>query len=534
MAHAASPEKSAIDASSMEKNLESGHHQTQDGIFGDVRNADGSSLRSGEDILALQDLDPALNMKMHLVNNAIDEIGWTGYHTKLFFLNGFGYAVDSMILLFQSIVATQAYREFGQHGYANALTIAVYVGMLTGALFWGFSADVIGRKWAFNITLFICSGSCILAGAMPSWPTLSLFIALLGFGGGGNLILDTTVFLEYLPGNKQWLLTFLAAWWGFGQAITGFIAWGFMVPEKWNCVDVETCTKANNWGWRYVLFTGGAIVFVMSILRITVVRLRETPKYLLGLGDDAQVVETFQYLATKYNRPCSLTVEKLEACGEVRTAHSKNRFSFSETRIHFAGLFSNRKMAISTLLVWFSWMLIGLCYPLFYVFLPTYLTNHGAVFHRTVFETWRNYCLTNICGIPGPIIAGFMCNTKLLGRKYTMAIGALITCAFFFAYTAVKTAAQDTAFTCLIGCFLNIYYGTLYAYTPEVLPSAHRGTGNGVAVAFNRIMGIVSAIVATFANTQTSAPIYICAALFIIAAGVAIIFPYEPYGRRSS
>jgi hypothetical protein len=31
-------------------------------------NADGSSLK-GEDVLALQDLDPALNMKMHLVNN---------------------------------------------------------------------------------------------------------------------------------------------------------------------------------------------------------------------------------------------------------------------------------------------------------------------------------------------------------------------------------------------------------------------------------------------------------------------------------
>jgi MFS family permease len=115
-----------------------------------------------------------------------------------------------------------------------------------------------------------------------------------------------------------------------------------------------------------------------------------------------------------------------------------------------------------------------------------------------------------------------------------MCIGALITMVFFFAYTAVSTAAQDTAFSCLIGCFLNIYYGTLYAYTPEVLPSAHRGTGNGVAVACNRIMGIISAIVATFANTQTSAPLYICATLFIIAAGVSVIFPFEPYGRRSS
>ena len=31
--------------------------------------ADGYSVREGEDILALQDIDPALNAKMHLVNN---------------------------------------------------------------------------------------------------------------------------------------------------------------------------------------------------------------------------------------------------------------------------------------------------------------------------------------------------------------------------------------------------------------------------------------------------------------------------------
>jgi hypothetical protein len=31
--------------------------------------ADGYSIKGGEDILALQDIDPALNAKMHLVNN---------------------------------------------------------------------------------------------------------------------------------------------------------------------------------------------------------------------------------------------------------------------------------------------------------------------------------------------------------------------------------------------------------------------------------------------------------------------------------
>jgi MFS family permease len=275
-----------------------------------------------------------------------------------------------MILLFQSIVASSAFMEFGEVGYENALTIASYSGMLAGALFWGFSADIIGRKFAFNCSLFICSVSCIIAGAMPSWATLGLFIALLGFGGGGNLVMDTTVFLEYLPGNKQWILTLLAGWWGVGQAVTGFIAWGFMVPAQWNCESVDTCTKANNWGWRYCLFTGGGLVFVLSILRLTVIRLRETPKYLLGMGKDAEVIETFQFLAKTYNRPCSLTLEKLEGCGTIRSTHAKNRFSLGETMVHIRGLFSTKKMAISTAMVWWSWTLIGLAYPLFQVFLP--------------------------------------------------------------------------------------------------------------------------------------------------------------------
>lgn len=118
------------------------------------------------------------------------------------------------------------------------------------------------------------------------------------------------------------------------------------------------------------MYTSGALVFAMSVLRITIVRLRETPKYLLGLGDDAQVVETLQFLAKKYDRPITLTLEKLEACGEVRGAHSKNRLSANEFSVHLRGLFATRKIGISTVLIWLSWTLIGLVYPLFYVFLP--------------------------------------------------------------------------------------------------------------------------------------------------------------------
>ena len=59
-------------------------------------------------------------------------------HLKLFVLNGFGYAADSLILLLQSVTSTQAAYEF-RPSFANGLTVAAYTGMLVGALFWGLS-----------------------------------------------------------------------------------------------------------------------------------------------------------------------------------------------------------------------------------------------------------------------------------------------------------------------------------------------------------------------------------------------------------
>ena len=69
---AASPDKSPGDPDKEEKRI--GDHEIDGGVTGvlepqDLRNADGSSINSASDVLGLQDMDPAMNMKMHLVNN---------------------------------------------------------------------------------------------------------------------------------------------------------------------------------------------------------------------------------------------------------------------------------------------------------------------------------------------------------------------------------------------------------------------------------------------------------------------------------
>lgn len=162
-------------------------------------------------------------------------------------------------------------------------------------------------------------------------------------------------------------------------------------------------------------------------------------------------MKLFQPLSKQYKKPCDLTIEQLEHHGTI-IGTSTRRFSFSEVMAHYRGLFATRKLGYSTTLVWLSWTLVGIVYPLYYVSLPGYLASRGAEFGQTsAFITWRNTVITQVCAIPGPLIAGAMCRLKIFGRKYTMVIGALITS------TYLQPSLRTTSKYVYSGCLLCLY-----------------------------------------------------------------------------
>lgn len=55
-----------------------------------------SSIDRQKEVFDAFKIDSMLAQKMALINEAIEEIGMTPFQWKLFFLNGFGYAVDSV------------------------------------------------------------------------------------------------------------------------------------------------------------------------------------------------------------------------------------------------------------------------------------------------------------------------------------------------------------------------------------------------------------------------------------------------------
>ena len=275
-----------------------------------------------------------------------------------------------------------------------------------------------------------------------------------GFSAGGNYILDSTVFLEFVPSKKAWLVTLLSIWWAVGYTIAGLFAWAFL--SNYSCQlgppgkKPLPCSRAENMGWRYLHWSVGSLVFVLSILRITVLRLQHSTKWLITQGRDVEVIDNLQDIATKYNRQLSLTLEHLLALGVVQES-KQSVWSARRLKAHVGALFQTRKLAYSTLVLFAVWGIIGIAYPLFYVFLPYYLALRGYQAGKSSnYLTWRNFAINKACGLFGPIIAAYLVETKLLGRRGTLAVGSLLTMAFLFGYTQVKTPEQNLGVVCSI------------------------------------------------------------------------------------
>jgi hypothetical protein len=241
----------------------------------------------------------------------------------------------------------------------------------------------------------------------------------------------------------------MSVWWAIGYTITGLLAWAFM--GNFSCATAATCTYQNNMGWRYLHYTCGALVIVMALARLVIIKMVQTPKWLICQNRDDEVIKNLIDLATKYNRPMSLTLEQLTAQGVVKHTE-QSVWSYTRIKLHFFGLFQTKKLAWSTVVIIANWFVIGMVSPLYSVFLPYYLQSRGAKTSagNDVETVWRNFAINHIVGLGGPIIAGVLVETKFVGRRGTLAIGALITMVLQFGYTQITTPAQNLGISCAI------------------------------------------------------------------------------------
>ncbi|KUJ13586.1 MFS general substrate transporter [Mollisia scopiformis] len=483
-------------------------------------------------------IDPVYEAKARVLNHAIQEIGMGWYQWQLFIVVGFGWANDNLWPIVTSLIFTPITNEF-HPSRPPLLSLAQNIGLLAGAMFWGFGCDVFGRRHAFNLTLGVTAVFGLIAAASPNFATIGTFAALWSFGVGGNLPVDSAVFLEFLPGSHQYLLTVLSIDWAIAQVIATLIAWPLL--GNLTCQETATtCTRAENMGWRYFVIAMGGISLIEFFVRVVFFTIFESPKYLMGKGLDEEAVKVVHEVARRNGKTSSLTLADLQACetgGSTQQTSAKAALKRKLSALNFShvrALFASRKLAFSTSLIMLVWAFIGLGYPLYNAFLPYLQAIRGAKFgDGSTYLTYRNSLIIATLGIPGALLGGVLVEIPRFGRKGTLAVSTVLTGVFLYCSTTALTSEALLGWNCAFNFCSNVMYAVLYAYTPEIFPTKDRGTGNALTATSNRIFGIMAPIIAMFANLETSAPVYTSGALFIAAGCLVALLPFEPQGKAS-
>lgn len=376
--------------------------------------------------------------------------------------------------------------------------LAQNIGLLAGAGFWGFGCDIFGRKWAFNLTLGLTAFWGLVSASAPNFAAAGVFNALWSFGVGGNLPVDSAIFLEFLPQSHQYLLTVLSLDWAVAQVVCNLIAWPLL--GNLTCAeDATECHRKDNMGWRYFLIAMGGLTLVMFLARFLLFKLHESPKYLIGKGRDEDAVRVVHEVARINGKTATLTIEDLRACepddyvAQTDTAAAVRRHLEKLDTSQVKTLFSTSRLAISTSLIMLLWALIGLAFPLYNAFLPFIQASRGADFQDgSTYITYRNTLIISTLGVPGALLGGLLVELPRLGRKGTLSIFTVLTGVFLYCSTTAKNSTALLGWNCAFNFCSNVMYAVLYGYTPEIFPTPQRGTGNALAAICNRIFGIMA------------------------------------------
>ncbi|RDA94669.1 hypothetical protein CP533_2472 [Ophiocordyceps camponoti-saundersi (nom. inval.)] len=502
--------------------------------------------REGRDMIDLSGLQhlPVYEQKCALVSRELDHQGMGRYQWYIWFLCGFGYFLDLLWAQAFALVLSPLQQELGfSNSQSGNISMSFNVGLTTGAFFWGFMSDIVGRRWAFNLTCLLSSIFGLCLGAANNYTTFLVLTAFIGFGVGGNIPVDGAIFLEFAPQRRQYMLACLSIFQPLGVIACSALAFAFIpthscspnfseskpLPSCYN-VSAESgaacCTREANMGWRYLLFTLGALTLGIFVLRTLFFRCRETPRFLIYRGEDAKAIQTLEYVAKVNKRKCLISLQLLDSLQneyDLKQARSsqfsppsplspltppspveERRRLLSRTKVQKLGrelsrvklLFGSLRMTALTILTWLTYILDFGGFNIAGFYLPRILALKNGQESISLTHTYASYIYCYAPGILAVLLGAYASQIPAFGQKWTMVASSALMGTSIFLLSRVDSAAKSEGLFALEYFFQSTFNAVLYGWTPQAFPAPIRGTACGVASFWGRLFGIVSPLIA--------------------------------------
>jgi putative MFS transporter len=296
------------------------------------------------------------------------------------------------------------------------------------------------------------------------------------------------MFSEYLPTQKRGrYLVLLEAFWALGTIVAAGLAW-LVVPRL---------------GWRWLLALSAVPGLIIFLIRRMV---PESPRYLLTRGKTAQAFQVLQNVAATNGN-------HIEADGLYELAPQPKTRMADLLRPNFRQ---------TTIFLWLVWFFISFGYYGIFTWLPNYFRSSGM----EMLPVYRNTFILALAQLPGYFSAAYL--VEKWGRKKTLAVYLLLSGVFTYLFAA----ANSLGFVVFMGIWMSFFalgaWGALYAFTPEVYPTALRGTGMGTASAFTRISGAIAPTLGGLLLGESFlVPMLVFSGSYILAAISSYLIPIE-------
>jgi len=140
----------------------------------------------------------------------------------------------------------------------------------------------------------------------------------------------------------------------------------------------------------------------------------------------------------------------------------------------------------STIMLWILWFTVVFSYYGMFLWLPTVMMLKGF----SLVKSFEYVLIMTLAQLPGYFTAAYF--IEKFGRKFVLVLYLLLTAVSAAWFGNATTEGMLMAAGICLSFFNLGAWGGMYAYTPELYPTAIRSTGSGLATSFGRIGGIIA------------------------------------------
>ena len=435
------------------------------------------------------------------VGERLDRLAWTPFHTRVTLALGVGWLLDAFeVNIIGNVlgVLERLWRITALQ--ASALVTVWLIGIMVGALFFGYLADRFGRRKLFILTLLLYATCTVISALSPGYLFFLVFRFLTAIGVGAEYSAINAAIGEIIPARYRGRAN---------AAVMNFWPLGALVAAGLTFYFINLLPPSI--GWRFA-FGMGAVIALFTLWARR--RLPESPRWLVRRGRQEEALAVMRQIESGAVRFESPLVTEPE--------NAQNRGFFAQLAYllrHYPA-----RMALGALLDFAE----ASGYYGIFAFLPLVVLPRVHISEQRV-------PMFFVIGNLGAALGGGIAAAGLdkAGRKVTVTVfyslAALSMILMGVATARGSSAGVLAAFVVANFCATGSWISA-YPTFSEIFPTALRSTGIGFSVAFGRIGAALAPplLVLLAQRASLTASFAVLAAFW--ALGALVMIPWCVWG----